>query len=88
MLGRLNQEFGKTIVMVTHDPLAAKAASHVRYLEKGTLLPEGQSGDSKTCWEKECDASYCGTGNTDVATLSFHVTRPDEESRRLDCCSA
>jgi putative ABC transport system ATP-binding protein len=42
LLGRLNKEFGKTIVMVTHDPLAAKAASHVRYLEKGTLLPEGQ----------------------------------------------
>ena len=42
LLGRLNKEFGKTIVMVTHDAHAAKAASHVRYLEKGTLLPEGQ----------------------------------------------
>ena len=42
LLSRLNKEFGKTIVMVTHDPLSAKAASHVRYLEKGTLLPEGQ----------------------------------------------
>lgn len=42
LLGRLNQEFGKTIVMVTHDPIAAKAASHIRYLEKGTMLPEGE----------------------------------------------
>lgn len=42
LLGRLNKEFDKTIVMVTHDPIAAKAASTVRYLEKGTLLPEGQ----------------------------------------------
>ncbi len=42
LLGRLNKEFGKTIVMVTHDAHAAKTASHVRYLEKGTLLPEGQ----------------------------------------------
>lgn len=42
LLGRLNREFGKTIVMVTHDPHAAKAASKVRYLEKGELLPEGQ----------------------------------------------
>jgi putative ABC transport system ATP-binding protein len=41
LLGRLNKEFGKTIVMVTHDPIAAKAASHVRYLEKGALLAEG-----------------------------------------------
>ncbi len=42
LLGRLNREFGKTIVMVTHDPHAAKAASKVRYLEKGELLPLGQ----------------------------------------------
>ncbi|NOT64023.1 MAG: ABC transporter ATP-binding protein [Acidobacteria bacterium] len=42
LLGRLNKEFGKTIVMVTHDAHAAKTASRVRYLEKGTLLPEGQ----------------------------------------------
>src|SRR5579884_1801828 len=42
LLSRLNKEFGKTIVMVTHDPHAAKFASHVRYLEKGELLPNGQ----------------------------------------------
>src|SRR5437868_2493711 len=42
MLSRLNKEFGKTIVMVTHDPHAARFASKVRHLEKGELLPEGQ----------------------------------------------
>jgi putative ABC transport system ATP-binding protein len=42
LLGRLNKEFGKTIVMVTHDPHAARSASKIRYLEKGQLLPEGQ----------------------------------------------
>jgi putative ABC transport system ATP-binding protein len=42
MLSRLNQEFGKTIIMVTHDPHAARFASKVRHLEKGELLPEGQ----------------------------------------------
>jgi putative ABC transport system ATP-binding protein len=42
MLKRLNQEYGKTVVMVTHDPHAARFASHVRYLEKGNLLPPGQ----------------------------------------------
>ncbi len=42
LLGRLNREFGKTIVMVTHDPHSAKAASKVRHLDKGSLLPEGQ----------------------------------------------
>jgi putative ABC transport system ATP-binding protein len=42
LLGRLNKEFGKTIVMVTHDPHSARAASRIRYLDKGELLPEGQ----------------------------------------------
>ncbi len=42
MLSRLNKEFGKTVVMVTHDPHAAKTAARIRYLEKGELLPEGQ----------------------------------------------
>ncbi len=41
MLSRLNQEFGKTIVLVTHDPHAAKFAKSVRHLEKGQLLPPG-----------------------------------------------
>jgi len=42
LLGRLNKEFEKTIVMVTHDPHAARSASKIRHLEKGELLPEGQ----------------------------------------------
>ena len=42
LLSRLNKEFGKTIVMVTHDPHAASFATKVRHLEKGELLPEGQ----------------------------------------------
>jgi len=41
LLQRLNKEFGKTIVMVTHDPHAAKFATKARHLEKGELLPEG-----------------------------------------------
>ncbi len=43
LLTRLNKEFGKTIVVVTHDPHAAKCARTIRYLEKGKLLPEGQA---------------------------------------------
>lgn len=41
MLSRLNREFGKTIVVVTHDPHAAKFAKTIRHLEKGQLLPVG-----------------------------------------------
>jgi putative ABC transport system ATP-binding protein len=41
MLTRLNREFGKTVIMVTHDPHAAKFANTIRHLEKGQLLPLG-----------------------------------------------
>ena len=38
ILSKLNKEFGKTIVMVTHDPHAAQFATKVHHLEKGELL--------------------------------------------------
>jgi putative ABC transport system ATP-binding protein len=38
LLARLNREFGKTIIMVTHDPRAAARAGRVLHLDKGTLL--------------------------------------------------
>jgi putative ABC transport system ATP-binding protein len=41
MLRRLNKEFNKTIILVTHDPHAAKFATTIRHLEKGQLLPSG-----------------------------------------------
>ena len=37
LLERLNGEFKKTIVMVTHDPHAAERAHRVLHLDKGTL---------------------------------------------------
>ena len=37
LLDRLNREFKKTIVMVTHDPHAAERAHLVRHLDKGEL---------------------------------------------------
>ncbi len=43
LLQRLNSEFGKTILMVTHDPKAASRAKHVLHLEKG-MLAEGAYG--------------------------------------------
>jgi putative ABC transport system ATP-binding protein len=41
ILETLNKEFKKTVVMVTHDPRAAKHAHVTRHLDKGVLLPEG-----------------------------------------------
>ena len=37
LLGRLNTELNKTIVMVTHDPAAAERASICHRLDKGAL---------------------------------------------------
>jgi putative ABC transport system ATP-binding protein len=37
LLQRLNREYKKTIIMVTHDPHAAERATRVLHLEKGTL---------------------------------------------------
>lgn len=37
LLQRLNREYGKTIVMVTHDPKAAEYAKRTVHLDKGTL---------------------------------------------------
>ena len=37
LLERLNQEFKKTIIMVTHDPHAAERAHRVLHLDKGVL---------------------------------------------------
>jgi putative ABC transport system ATP-binding protein len=41
ILERLNREFQKTVVMVTHDRRAAHHATVIRHLDKGMLLPEG-----------------------------------------------
>ncbi|MFA7420031.1 MAG: ABC transporter ATP-binding protein [Melioribacteraceae bacterium] len=38
LMDRLNKEFKKTIVMVTHDPHAAEKASRQLHLEKGDLV--------------------------------------------------
>ena len=43
LLQRLNKDFNKTIIMVTHDPKAASHAKHTLHLEKG-LLAEGHYG--------------------------------------------
>ena len=41
LLQALNEDQGKTIVMVTHDARAAERAGRTLYLDKGTLVPTG-----------------------------------------------
>jgi len=40
LLQRLNGEYKKTIIMVTHDPHAAERATRLLHLEKGTLIEQ------------------------------------------------
>lgn len=40
LLKRLNEEMGKTLVMVTHDPKAASVANRLVKLEKGKLVDD------------------------------------------------
>ena len=42
LLGRLNAEFGKTILIVTHDPAAASRATRQLHLEKGTFVEQAE----------------------------------------------
>lgn len=43
LLKRLNEEMGKTLVMVTHDPRAAAVARRVVHLEKGRLVADPET---------------------------------------------
>src|SRR3954465_13913953 len=47
LLQRLNREYKKTIVMVTHDPHAAERATHLLHLEKGTLVEQARVGSAR-----------------------------------------
>jgi putative ABC transport system ATP-binding protein len=40
LLQRLNREYGKTMIMVTHDPKAAEFAQRVLHLDKGVLVEQ------------------------------------------------
>jgi putative ABC transport system ATP-binding protein len=43
LLQTLNREQGKTIIMVTHDPLAADHASRILHVDKGRLVDAARS---------------------------------------------
>ncbi len=45
LIGRLVKEYGKTVLMVTHDPRAAERAKVILHLDKGALV-EGRGGAS------------------------------------------
>ncbi len=46
LLKRLNKEFDKTLIMVTHDPRAASYADRTLYLDKGVLVETVPTAES------------------------------------------
>ena len=44
LLGQLNEQFNKTILMVTHDPNAAARAKRLLRLDKGRLVSSEAGG--------------------------------------------
>ena len=46
LMGRLNAEFGKTIIMVTHDPAAATRSKRTLQLEDGRLMGDTATTES------------------------------------------
>jgi len=47
LIDRLVREHGKTVLMVTHDPLAAERARLVLHLEKGVLVESVTAGEAR-----------------------------------------
>ena len=47
LMDALNTKFGKTIIMVTHDPKAAERAHRVLHLDKGRLVDEAVKGSTR-----------------------------------------
>jgi putative ABC transport system ATP-binding protein len=47
LISRLVDEYGKTVLMVTHDPLAADRAHVVVHLEKGVLVDAVKTGRAR-----------------------------------------
>ena len=52
-LVRINQEFGKTIVMVTHDPQMASYCRRIILLKDGVILDNLDHGDSQEAFYQE-----------------------------------
>ncbi|MFI3172731.1 MAG: ABC transporter ATP-binding protein [Eubacteriales bacterium] len=52
-LGEINEQLGKTIVMVTHDPLAASYCKRVIFFKDGEILKDLRRSDSQEHFYQE-----------------------------------
>ena len=47
LISRLARDYGKTVLMVTHDPLIAERAGAILHLDKGLLVEAAQIGETR-----------------------------------------
>jgi putative ABC transport system ATP-binding protein len=48
LIRRLVKEYGKTVLMVTHDPVVAQLADVTLHLDKGVLVEASEPGELQT----------------------------------------
>jgi putative ABC transport system ATP-binding protein len=68
LLRQLKHDFGKTVVMVTHDPRALRFVDDAYHLDKGLLL-EGEDA------ERAAAAIHLAAGGDTTAGVAAHVVR-------------
>lgn len=71
MLRKINQEQGKTIIMVSHDPEVTKYATRVIVLEKGKIIKDSQSSSVYSSIEKEEHSSSLVTKNNNKTNNKY-----------------
>src|SRR5262245_57968722 len=77
LLAALNSEHGKTIVLVTHDPHAAHFAKTLRYLDKGVLLPSGQTPPDWIITPAPMTPQPGPVHNCELRSTALPESRPD-----------
>ncbi len=75
-LSRINKEFGKTVVMVTHDPSVARAADRILKIEDGRIKAALSPAQIT---EEEAAGSYVDQLRARVVDIDKQLTELDQE---------
>lgn len=76
LMQRLNREFEKTIIMVTHDPRAARRAQRVLQLEDGRLVSDTPGDAALDPASHQQTAADGSPGSPDASSQSTTDERP------------
>ena len=90
LLQALNQQQGKTIIMVTHDPHAAARAKHVLHLEKGQLSAkqreraDGQRDSVSDTRGQPCQLTTVKPRHVQISAAAVGESGPQAPAHRAD----